>query len=87
MLFSLLKKISFKGTIEIIDAKGNLHSYGKSNPYVKIKFKNKQTERKIFFYPDLYLGEAYMNNELIIEEGSIEDFIDIISKSYQDLII
>lgn len=86
MLFSLLKKISFKGTIEIIDAKGNLHSYGKSNPYVKIKFKNRQTERKIFFYPDLYLGEAYMNNELIFEKGNIKDFINIITKNYNEIL-
>ena len=85
MLFSILKKVSFKGKIDIIDCKGKVHSFGSSSPHVKIKFKNKSIERKIFFNPSLYIGEAYMNKELIIEKGTIENFIDIISTSYDDV--
>ena len=85
MLFSILKKVSFKGKIDIIDCKGKIHSFGSSFPHVKIKFKNKSIERKIFFNPSLYIGEAYMNKELIIEKGTIENFIDIISTSYDDV--
>lgn len=85
MLFSILKKVSFKGKIDIIDCKGKVHSFGNSFPHVKIKFKNKSIERKIFFNPSLYIGEAYMNKELIIEKGTIENFIDIISTSYDDV--
>ena len=38
MLFSILKNITFHGTIDIIDAKGKLHTFGIGKPYVKIKF-------------------------------------------------
>ena len=86
MLFSILKKISFKGKIDIIDCKGKIHSFGASTPYVKIKFKNKSIERKIFFNPALYIGEAYMTKELIIERGTVKDFIDIITSSYYDVV-
>ena len=86
MLFSMLKKVSFKGRIDIIDYKDRSHSFGTSTPYVKIKLKTKSVERKLFFNPSLYVGESYMNKELIIVEGTIEDFINIISASYKNIL-
>lgn len=86
MLFTILKKISIKGSLEIIDAEGNSHTFGNSDPYVKIKFKNLSVQKKIFLNPSLYLGEAYMNGELLIQEGKIADFINIVTASYDDII-
>ena len=82
MLLSMLKKVSFKGRIDIIDYQDKTHSFGSSIPYVKIKLKNKSVERKIFFNPSLYVGESYMDKELIIVEGTIEYFINIIEMRY-----
>ena len=84
MLFSLLKKISLNGKLDIIDAYDKMHSFGHSDPYVKIKFLNKSIERKLFLNPSLYLGEGYMNGEILIQQGTLEDFINIITKSYDD---
>ena len=86
MLFSILKKIKFKGKIDIIDYKGNKHSFGQARPYSKIRFTNKSIERKLFRNPGLYLGEGYMNKEIVIEAGTIEDFINVITFSYDDYI-
>tara|TARA_Y100000588_G_C14198588_1_gene901401 strand:- start:135 stop:1319 length:1185 start_codon:yes stop_codon:yes gene_type:complete len=86
MLFSILKKISIKGKIDIVDHKGAVYSFGVKSPYVKIKFHNKLVQKKILLNPDLYVGEAYMNGELTIEEGSPEDFIYIISSIYDDFL-
>ena len=86
MLFSQLKKVSFKGKIDIIDCKGKIYSFGQSTPYVRIKLQNKSIERKIFFNPTLFVGEAYMSKELIIEEGTIEDFINILTASYEGVL-
>ena len=82
MLFSTLKKIPLKGKLVIIDAKGKSHSFGNEEPLVQIKLASKSIERKIFFNPSLHIGEAYMNNELIIQKGTVEEFINIITKSY-----
>jgi len=84
MLFSILKKIKFKGKIDIIDHKGNTHTFGGAGSYSKVRFTNKSIERKLFRNPSLYLGEGYMNEEIVIEAGTIEDFIKIITSSYED---
>ena len=86
MLFSILKKIKFKGKIDFIDYKGNKHSFGQAGPYSKVRFTNKSIERKLVRNPGLYLGEGYMNKEIVIEAGTIEDFINVITMSYEDYI-
>ena len=86
MLFSILKKIKFKGKIDFIDYKGNKHSFGQAEPYSKVRFTNKSIERKLVRNPGLYLGEGYMNKEIVIEAGTIEDFINVITFSYDDYI-
>jgi cyclopropane-fatty-acyl-phospholipid synthase len=86
MLFSILKKIKFKGKIDFIDYKGNKHSFGQAGPYSKVRFTNKSIERKLVRNPGLYLGEGYMNNEIVIEAGTIENFINVITFSYNDYI-
>ena len=86
MLYNVLKKLNFDGTLEIIDSKNKLHTFGNSNPLVTIRLTNKSIERKLFINPGLHLGEAYMNEELIIEKGTIEEFISLISNSYDDFV-
>ena len=86
MLFNILKKINFDGSLEIIDHKNQKYQYGNSIPKVKIRLKNKSIERKIFLNPGLHIGEAYMNEELIIEQGSVEELINLITKCYDDFV-
>ena len=86
MLFKVLKKLDFDGTLEIIDSKNKKHKFGNSNPIITIRLTNKSVERKLFFNPNLYLGEAYMNEELILEKGSIDEFLQMITKCYDNFI-
>ena len=86
MLFSVLKKLNFDGTLEIIDSNDKTHKFGNSNPHVCIRLKNKSIERKLFLNPNLHLGEAYMNEELVVEKGTLEEFINLITNSYDDFI-
>jgi len=86
MLFSVLKKLNFDGTLEIIDSNEKIYKFGNSNPQVRIRLKNKSIERKLFFNPNLHIGEAYMNEELIIEKGTIEEFLNLITNCYEDFI-
>ena len=73
MLFSVLKKLNFDGTLEIIDSNNKIYKFGNSNPHVRIRLKNKSIETKLFLNPNLHIGEAYMNEELVVEKGTIED--------------
>lgn len=86
MLFSVLKKLNFDGTLEIIDSNGKTHKFGNSNPNVCIRLKNKSIQRKLFLNPNLHIGEAYMNEELVVEKGTIEDFLNLITNCYDDFI-
>ena len=86
MLFSVLKKLNFDGTLEIVDSNEKIYKFGSSNPCVRIRLKNKSIERKLFFNPNLHIGEAYMNEELIIEKGTIEEFLNLITNCYDDFI-
>jgi len=86
MLFKILKKIKFKGKLEIIDYKGNSHNYGEGENFCKIRLTNKSIENKLFYNPSLYLGEGYMNEEITIEEGNLDIFLKIITASYADYI-
>ena len=86
MLYNVLKKLNLDGTLEVRDSNDRIHSFGNSNPLVRIKLINKSIERKIFFNPNLYIGEAYMNEELIIEKGTIEELISLVTNCYDDFI-
>ena len=86
MLFSVLKKLNFDGTLEIIDSSDKIYKFGNSNPHVCIRLKNKSIERKLFLNPNLHIGEAYMNEELVVEKGTIEDFLNLITNCYDDFI-
>ena len=86
MLYSVLKNIKFNGKLEIVDYYNRSHIFGNNGPLVKIKFTSKSIEKKLFRNPGLYLGEGYMNEEILIEEGTIEQFVDIVTSSYDDFI-
>ena len=48
MLFSILKKVNFNGTLEIVDSKNKTYTFGKNTPFVRIKLKTKTIEKKLF---------------------------------------
>ena len=86
MLYTVLRKVNFTGKIIIIDSQNKLHEFGKGNPVVKIKLVNKTIEKKLFRNPGLHLGEGYMNEEILIQEGTIEDLINVVTSSYDDYV-
>ena len=52
----------------------------KKNPAV-LKLKNKLIEYKLLVYPDLYFGEGYLNEEIVIENGDISEILNISLKN------
>jgi hypothetical protein len=86
MLYTVLRKVTFDGKIIIIDSSNNIREFGKGDRLVKIKLKNKSIEKKLFRNPALHLGEGYMNEEILIQKGTIEELIDIVTACYDDFI-
>ena len=86
MLYSVLKKVNFKGKILIVDSSDKIHEFGSGTNNLKIKLTTKSIEKKLFRNPGLYFGEGYMNQEILIIEGTIEQLIDLITSCYDDFI-
>ena len=51
------------------------------NPPIKLKLLDKSLHYKLLILPDLYFGEAYMNGSLVIENGSLTEFLEIAFKN------
>ena len=63
----------------LIDANKNKHLIGKpvkENP-ITLKILDKSLHTKLLLLPDLYFGEAYTNGSIIIENGTLTEFLDI----------
>ena len=53
----------------------------KFNTIPKLKILNKNLHFKLLINPDLYFGEAYMDGSLVIENGSLTEFLEIAFKN------
>ena len=63
----------------LIDSDSNKYVIGepiKENPII-IKLLDKNLNYKLLLNPDLYFGEAYTNGSLIIENGTLTEFLEI----------
>ena len=63
----------------LIDSSSKKYVIGKpikENP-ITVKLLDKNLNYKLLWNPDLYFGEAYMNGSLIIENGTLSEFLEI----------
>ncbi len=74
-----LDQIVTTGYLRLIDADGCAHAFGdrESSPVVA-RITDRKTERDFILNPALAIGEAYMDGRLIIEKGTIYDFLELI---------
>jgi len=77
-LASFLNRVFKKGGFILIDANSKEYLIGKPNKDpIKLKILNKNLHYKLLFHPDLYFGEAYTNGEILIENGTLTEFLDL----------
>jgi len=63
----------------LVDAMSNKYIIGtpqKKDP-ITVKILNKKLHYKLLFRPDLYFGEAYSDGDIVIEKGTLTDFLDL----------
>ena len=78
-LARFLTKLFKEGGLVLIDANSKKYVIGnpkKENP-LTLKLLDKSLHYKLLFYPDLYLGEAYSNGSLTIENGTLTEFLNM----------
>ena len=77
-LARFLNKLFKTGGFVLIDANFNKYIIGspeKNNP-ITVKLLDKKLHYKLLFHPDLYFGEAYTDGGIVIENGSLSDFLE-----------
>jgi cyclopropane-fatty-acyl-phospholipid synthase len=76
LLNRILKSIIHCGDLTVTDWNGKSVRYGDGNtPKSHIKFKSRAAALKLALDPDLFLGEIYMNGDMLLEQGTIHDFL------------
>src|SRR6185369_12767628 len=82
LLDKLLKRVIREGELTLIDADGRSYHYGKPHPDhrpITIRLTDSRAARDIARNPRLGAGEAYMDGRLVVEEGNVLDFIDLVT--------
>ena len=82
-LTNFLNKLIKKDGFMLIDADKNQYIIGKPKKKdpIKLKILDKNLHHKLLLHPDLYFGEAYTNGSVLIENGSLTEFLEIILKN------
>ena len=82
-LARFLNKLFKKDGFILIDAYLKKYIIGvpeNKNP-ITIKILNKKLHYKLLLRPDLYFGEGYSDGEIVIENGTLTDFLDLALKN------
>jgi len=87
MLFTgLLNKMFREGGLRYIDARGNVHLIGDGSPPVcTLRAMRPGLDFNLIVKPSLRVPEAFMNGDLIVEEGTLYDFLELASRNVRHL--
>ncbi len=78
----LLKQVVKEGQLTVTDPSGQTHVFGPGGePRSAIRIHDNRTVHRLLRDPELYVGEAYMDGTLTIEEGTLLDFLDVITRA------
>src|SRR5262245_12477577 len=76
------RSIVKSGSFRIIDSRGRSHLVGdESRPTSTLRFADRWLDFTLALNPALYVGEAYMEGRLIVEEGTLYDFLELAARN------
>ena len=68
-----------RGSLELVTPRGTRLAFGDgSEPKVVMRFADRAAERLFLWDPELKLGELFTDGRIVIEEGSIYDFFQLV---------
>ncbi len=79
LLARFCKRFVRSGALTLTMQDGTTHICGdQCTPPVKVRILTRSAERRILLDPELALGEAYTNGELVVQDGTIADVLAIL---------
>lgn len=85
LLNGLVGRVIKRGTLTIIDAEGRPRSHGAGPPHVAIRLVKPSLYGRILANPELAVGEAYMDGDLVLEEGDLRAFLQLFHQNKSNL--
>jgi cyclopropane-fatty-acyl-phospholipid synthase len=74
-----LSRFVRRGSLELVTARGTRLTFGDgTEPQVAMRFADRAAERLFLWDPELRLGELFMDGRILIEEGSIYEFFQLV---------
>ncbi|MGH6717694.1 MAG: class I SAM-dependent methyltransferase [Alphaproteobacteria bacterium] len=85
LLARMLGGVITKGRVTFIDPAGRAHDLGcdDGRPPVVMRVRDRLTELRLVLHPYAYAGEAYMDGGLVIEQGSLADWMAICYENFE----
>ncbi len=82
-LISFLNDLFKEDGFELIDSNSKKYVIGnpKKDKPIIIKLLDQKLMQKLLINPDLYFGEAYMDGSLVIQNGTLTEFLDLAFKN------
>lgn len=82
VLDPILRNLIRHGSLRVIDWKGRSKTYGDGQGVrVAIRIRDRGTAWRLLLNPQLETGEAYMEEKLTVEEGTLRDFLELVFQS------
>jgi cyclopropane-fatty-acyl-phospholipid synthase len=79
LLKSFLSRVVKIGALTVVSADGAAHEFGDgSGTPVRVRFTTPKAERSCIFNPGLKVGECFMDGTLVVEQGTIYDFLAVV---------
>lgn len=78
-LVGFLERTVATGHLRLVDSDGRAYEFGDHNgALITARITDKRTERQLVLNAPLAIGEAYMDGRLVLERGTIYDFLDLL---------
>jgi cyclopropane-fatty-acyl-phospholipid synthase len=82
MFTRILSFVVRSGSLCLIDGAGRTHAIGDgSPPCATVRLRSRRLNTTLAFNPALSIGEAYMDGTLVIEQGTLYDFLEVIGRN------
>lgn len=83
-LVNTLERTVTTGHLRLVDSDGCAYDFGdRSDPQVIARITDKRTERQLTLNAPFAIGEAYMDGRLVLEHGTIYDFLELLLTNAQ----
>jgi len=83
LISGLLRRLVREGSLTVVDAGGRRHviTGDRPGPHATVRLTDRQIERQLLTNPKLYFGEGYVDGRIVIEEGTLVDVLDLLTRN------